>query len=208
MNDTIERAEQFARKSHKGQKEVTGKPYVDHPIKVASLLKKWGQDNGVICAGLLHDVVEDCNISLKEIKNKFGERVAYLVDAMSFILRIRNGKRKKDMDATYKKFARAIKKEHSLAYIKTADMLSNIPNIHEPSHREFIINKSYPRLKMFWLPLIKEVGFKEEAKEIEKNFNKYTKRRVKSELYNYLSKEELKNIKKKINTQKHGGKNK
>jgi GTP diphosphokinase / guanosine-3',5'-bis(diphosphate) 3'-diphosphatase len=156
----------------------------------------------VISAGLLHDVVEDCGVPLNEIKEKFGSRVASLVDAMSFVLRIKNGKKKKDMVATYKKFARYIKKEPSLAYIKTADMISNIPNIHEPSHRDFVINKSYPRLKMFWLPLIKEVGFKEEAKKIEKNFNKYTKKRVKSELYNYLSKEELKGIKKKIHTHK------
>lgn len=193
--DKIKKAEQFARKAHKGQKQVTGRPYVDHAIKVASLLKKWKQDDEVICAGLLHDVVEDCNVSLKEIKDKFGKRVAYLVDAMS-VVRIK--KRKKDMGATYKKFARSAKKEPSLAYIKTADMLSNIPNIHELSHRDFIINKSYPRLKMFWLPLISTVGFKKEAKEIEKHFNKYTKRRVKSELYNYLSKEDLKKIKKKL----------
>lgn len=162
------------------------------------------QDTLKIKGNLFIAIVEDCGVSLSKIKEKFGKRVAYLVDAMSFILRIKNGKKKKDMDTTYKKFARAIKKESSLDYIKTADMICNIPNIHEPSHRDFIVNKSYPRLKMFWLPLIREVGFKEEAKEIERHFNKYTKRRVKSELYNYLSKEELKDIKKKINTQKRG----
>ena len=144
MKDIIEKAKQFARKSHKGQKQATGKPYVDHPIKVASLLRKYGQDKEVICAGLLHDVIEDCDISLRKIKNKFGKRVAFLVDAMSFVARNKNGKLKKDIDATYKKFARGIKKEPSLAFIKMADMLSNIPNIHEPSHRDFVIKKSYP----------------------------------------------------------------
>lgn len=198
MKEIIKRAEQFARKAHKGQKQATGKPYVEHPMGVAFLLKKWGQDAEVICAGLLHDIVEDCSIPLKGIEKKFGRRIAYLVDAMSVVLKIKYGKRKKDMNATYKKFARAIKKEPSLAYIKTADMVSNIPNIHAPSHREFIINKSYPRMKMFWLPLIREVGFRKEAEEIEKHFNKYTKRKVKSLLHNYLSKEEIKEIKNKL----------
>ena len=192
------KAKQFARRSHKGQKQATGKPYVDHPIKAASLLTKWGQNETTINAGLLHDVVEDCDVSLKEVEDKFGKEVAYLVDAMSFILKTKNGKRKKDMDATYRKFAKGIKKKPALAYIKTADMLSNIPNLNEPSHRDFIINKAYPRLKMFWLPLVKEIGFKKEADEIEKHLNKYTKRKVKSVLYNYLSKEELKEIKNKI----------
>ena len=149
---------------------------------------------------MLHDTIEDCKVSLKELENKFGKRIAYLVDAMSFVLRIKNEKRKKDMDATYKKFSRAIKKEPSLAYIKTADMLSNIRNINEPSHREFVINKSYPRLKMFWLPLIKEVGFKKEAKKIEKHLHRYTKRKIKSKLHSYLSKKELKEIKNRLKT--------
>ncbi len=194
----IQKAEKFARRYHKGQRQVTGKPYINHPIKVAELLKKYNQDDEVITAGLLHDVVEDCDVSLKEIENNFGKRVAFLVDAMSFVLKIKNGKRKKDMDVTYKKYARAIKKEPSLVYVKTADMVSNIPNIHELSHRDFIINKSYVRLKMFWLPLISAVGFKKEAQRIKKHFSKYTKKRVKSVLPEYLSKEDLKKIKEKL----------
>lgn len=192
----VKKAEEFARKCHKGQKQVIGKPYVDHSIKVAQLLKKWGQDEEVICVGLLHDVIEDTKYSLKDIKVKFGKRVAYLVDAMSVVLKLKKGKLKKDMDATYKKFAKSLKKEPSLAYIKTADMVTNIPNIKEPSHRKFIVEKAYPRLKMFWLPLIKQVGFREEAERVEKTLNKYTRKRIKSVLNHYLSKEELRRIKK------------
>lgn len=191
----LNKALQFARKAHKGQKQVSGKPYVNHPIAVASLLKKWNQDKEVIAAGLLHDVVEDCDVSLKQIEREFGKRVAKLVDAMSFVVRKRKGKLKKDMDATYKKFVKFTKIEPSLALIKTADMISNIHNIHIKSHRDFAINKSYPRLKMFWLPFIKEAGLKKEAKLIEKHFNKYTKKKIKSRLHDYLSTAELKKIK-------------
>lgn len=198
MKNLIDKAKKFAKEKHKGQKQATGKSYFKHLLSVAKLLKKWGCDDEIVSAGLLHDVVEDCGVSLKEIEKNFGKRVSFLVDAMSFVLKIKNRKRKKDMDATYKKFVKWLKKEHSLAYIKVADMISNIPNIHELRHRKFVVNKSYPRLKMFWLPLIKELGFKKEAKKIENAFSKYTKKRIKSLIYDYISKKELNEIKKNI----------
>lgn len=191
----IKTAEILARKAHKGQKQANGKSYIKHPLKVAEILKKWNQDDEIIAAGLLHDVVEDSDITLRDIKKKFGKRIANLVDAMSVILVKENGKTKKDMPATYRKFIKYAKKEPSLILIKTADMISNIPNMKVTSHRDFVINKSYPRLKMFWLPLITEAGMKNEAKQIEKEFHKYTKRRIKSVLWNYVTREEIKKIK-------------
>ena len=194
----IKQAYEFAKKAHEGQKQVSGRPYFDHPKKVAELLTKWNQDPEVICAGLLHDVVEDCDIPIEEIKNKFDERVANLVDAMSFVLKNENGKSKKDMDATYKKFIKHVKNEPSLALIKSADMLSNIPNIHILSHRDFIINKSWPRLKMFWLPFIREVGLGDIASKIEKEFSDYTTEDVQSVLEDYISKKDLEKIRDKV----------
>lgn len=200
MKDTqlIKRAFLFAKKCHKGQKQATGKPYFEHPKKVAQLLKKWKLGEEVIAAGLLHDVVEDCNISLKELEKKFGKRVTMLVDGMSFEIKIIDGKPTKDMPALYRKFSKYSKKEPILILIKSADMLSNIPNIHEPSHRNFIINKSYPRLMMFWIPFIKSAGLNKTASRIKKEFNAYTNQRVKSVLYDYISKEDLLKIKNKL----------
>jgi GTP pyrophosphokinase len=200
MMNKIKEAEKFARKCHRGQKQVTNKPYINHPIDVASILKKWKQDREVIVAGLLHDTVEDCEVSLKEIEKKFGKRVAYLVDGMSWI---RNREsRKKEWDATYKKFSKYSKKEPSLVLIKTADMLSNLPNIHVRKHREWVIKKSYPRNMRFYIPLIKEVGLIDEANKIIKEFQKYTKKKIKSVLYQYLNKKELKKIKNKLKQKK------
>ncbi len=196
MKNNIKEAEKFAREVHKGQKQVTGKPYVDHPIKVASLLKKWKQDDEIIIVGLLHDVVEDCDVPLKEIRKKFGKRVAYLVDGMSWI---RNKKsRKKEWDATYKKFVKYSKKEPALVLIKTADMLSNIPNIHVKKHRDWVINKSYPRNMTFYIPFMKSVGLDNEANKITKEFHKYTKKEIESVLSQYINKKELNGIKEKL----------
>lgn len=195
MKKKITIAEEFAKKAHEGQKQATGEPYFEHPKAVAELLKKWKQNEEVISAGYLHDVVEDCNVSLEELKEKFGKKVAYLVDGMSWV---RSSDSSKDFDVTYRKFATYAKKEPALVLIKLADMTSNIPNISVPSHREFVINKSYPRNMLFYIPFLKAVGLIKEADKIIKEFHKYTQAKVKSVLYDYISKEELKTIKNKI----------
>ena len=82
-NKLIEEAYNFAKKVHKGQKSSEGYPYFIHPSNVSYLLAKWGQDYEIICAGLLHDVIEDCEISLETIRRIFGERIAFLIDGMS-----------------------------------------------------------------------------------------------------------------------------
>jgi len=189
----LKNAEQLARRAHEGQKQVSGKPYFEHPKEVVNILKQWNQDDEVIAAGYLHDVVEDCEISLKEIEKEFGRRVAHLIDGMSWIRNKESGK--KEWDSTYKNFVKWSKREPSLVLIKTADMLSNIPNLHVVSHRDWVINKSYPRDMTFYIPLIKEVGLVKEADKIIKEFHKYTKKRVKSVLYDYISKKDLNKIK-------------
>ena len=202
MGDLIKEIERFTRKAHKGQRQATGKPYIQHPLEVASLLKKWKQEDEVISAGILHDTVEDCDISLSEIKKKFGKRVAFLVDGMSWTLVKRGGKQVKDEPATKQKFVDYSKKDPSLVLIKLADMISNIPNIRAKSQRKFIIEKAYPRAKSFWLPFMKAVGFSEQAKRIEKEYNRYNRKRVNSVLYDYISKKDLKKIR---NNLKHEG---
>ena len=77
-------------------------------------------------------------------------------------------------------------------------MTTNIPNIHTKNHRKFIVEKSYPRNMRFFLPFIKKAGFKKEVKRIEKEFHRYTKRRIKSVVFEYISKEDLSNIKKSL----------
>lgn len=188
-------AEKFSKKFHEGQKQVTGKPYFEHPQEVARLLKSWGQDNEIVAAGCLHDVIEDCNVSLTEIENMFGKRVAYLVDGMS---NIRTSEGGKDFDATYRKFADHALQEPALLLIKLADMTANIPNLAEPSHREWVINKSYPRNMIFYIPFLKAVGLNKQADRIVKEFHKYTRAQIKSVLQDYISKENLDMIKNKL----------
>lgn len=80
--DLIIKAKRFAETAHQGLTRKDGiTPYITHPIRVAELLQKAGASKELICAGYLHDVVEDTPVSLKEIQAEFGERIAFLVAA-------------------------------------------------------------------------------------------------------------------------------
>ena len=76
----LHRAIQFSANSHKGQvRKGTDTPYIVHPLEVALILAQYNWNEDVICAGLLHDVVEDTSVTIDEIKEMFGEKVAAFV---------------------------------------------------------------------------------------------------------------------------------
>lgn len=81
--DLIRRAYEFAAEAHKDQKRLTGDPYITHPLAAANILADLEMDAESIAAGLLHDVIEDQGKSVDEIKSKFGEEVAMLVDGVT-----------------------------------------------------------------------------------------------------------------------------
>ncbi len=195
MKTLISQAYSFAEKAHKGQEQSSGKPYFEHPKKVAQLLKKWKQNEEVICAGLLHDVVEDCDVSLATIKKTFGERVAFLVDGMSWEINKKTGI--KDVESTYQKFANYSVKEPALILIKLADLTANIPNMkfNFKNQKEWFINKSYPRNMAFYIPFIRAGGYIKETDKIIKEFHKYVKIPINSIIFRYISKKQLNKIK-------------
>ena len=77
--DKITEAYRYAEKAHDGQMRQSGEPYITHPIAVAQILVELGMDTETICAGLLHDVVEDTSSTIEEIKKIFGADVALMV---------------------------------------------------------------------------------------------------------------------------------
>ena len=76
--ENIERAFEFAKKAHEGQKRASGDPYIVHPVEVAKTLCLYHADPTTICAALLHDVIEDTSYTYEDIKKEFGEEVANL----------------------------------------------------------------------------------------------------------------------------------
>ena len=81
--DLIMRAYKMAEEHHKGQKRNSGEDYIIHPLNVSLILADMNMDTATIVAGLLHDVVEDTDVTLEDVKNEFGEEIADLVDGVT-----------------------------------------------------------------------------------------------------------------------------
>ena len=92
----IEEAYKFAEASHKGQTRKSGEPYIHHLIEVCYILADIGCGPSTLIAGLLHDTVEDTDVTLEQIKNKFGEDVMNIVDSLTKIQRLKLSHRSED----------------------------------------------------------------------------------------------------------------
>ena len=92
----VEKAIKIATKAHEGQKRKSGDDYIVHPLAVMKILEDWKMDEDTVIAGVLHDTVEDTSLTLDEIKNEFGESVAFLVDGVTKLGKVREGM--KDID--------------------------------------------------------------------------------------------------------------
>ncbi len=126
----IQRAVELATKAHEGQLRRTGEPYIVHPLAVKKILEEWGMDEDTIVAGVLHDVVEDTNVTLEQIKQEFGEVVAQLVDGVTKLGDIRKNMNNLDtyLPETKDNFLRlmiATGDDIRVLIIKLADRLHN-----------------------------------------------------------------------------------
>ena len=84
----IDKAYKYAYEKHFGQKRLTGEAYIIHPLNVAYILTRISADYETLSAALLHDVVEDCNVSVKDIEETFSHNIAVLVDGVTKINKI------------------------------------------------------------------------------------------------------------------------
>lgn len=127
----IKHAIHVATEAHRGQLRKTGEPYIIHPLAVKKILEEWGMDEDTVIAGVLHDTVEDTDLTLNDIKREFGESVAFLVDGVSKLSTARNGMRDIDtyLPETRDNFLRlliALGDDIRVLIIKLADRLHNL----------------------------------------------------------------------------------
>ena len=79
----ILKAYKCAEENHRGQCRKSGEPYIIHPISVAYILAQIGLDDATICAALLHDVVEDTDVTYEQMKKEFGDEISAMVDGVT-----------------------------------------------------------------------------------------------------------------------------
>ncbi len=132
-NDTIKlelwKAYEFGQNKHSGQKRKSGEPYFNHCMAVAKTLAEWNMDITTIIAGLLHDTIEDTNVTIEDLKNHFGEDVSELVDGLSKIKDIEFSTRRQKQAENFMKLLLSVAKDLRVIIIKFADRLHNMQTI-------------------------------------------------------------------------------
>lgn len=121
----IEAAYQLAKRAHEGTLRRSGEPYIIHPVSAAIILVELGMDTDSIVAALLHDVVEDTDVTLDEIRKQFGKEVALLVDGVTKVGRIPFSSRERQQAENVRKMLLAMAQDVRVIIIKLADRLHN-----------------------------------------------------------------------------------
>ncbi|MGA7748765.1 MAG: bifunctional (p)ppGpp synthetase/guanosine-3',5'-bis(diphosphate) 3'-pyrophosphohydrolase [Gallionella sp.] len=122
----VREAIEFSRAAHQGQMRYSGDPYVSHPIAVARILAPLHIDAQAIVAALLHDVVEDTEVTGEQVAEKFGKPVAELVDGLSKLDRIQFETREDAQAENFRKMLLAMARDVRVILIKLADRLHNM----------------------------------------------------------------------------------
>jgi GTP diphosphokinase / guanosine-3',5'-bis(diphosphate) 3'-diphosphatase len=122
----LEEAYHFSDAAHHGQLRKSGEPYISHPVAVAEILSQWQLDAQTLVAALLHDVVEDTEVSTEDISNRFGKPVADLVDGVSKLDRIEFQSQQDAQAENFRKMLLAMARDVRVMLIKLADRLHNM----------------------------------------------------------------------------------
>src|SRR3569833_391689 len=129
----VERAYELSLQHHQGQKRASGEPYLIHPLEVAIILADMKLDTVAIAAGLLHDAVEDTNVTNEELKDKFGEQVAHIVEGVTKISKIDFASREEAQAENVRKMMLAMVDDIRVVLIKLADRLHNMRTLEHLS---------------------------------------------------------------------------
>ena len=122
----IGRAYEFSLEAHQGQKRKSGDPYFSHPVSVAGIITELRLDTASVCAGLLHDVVEDTLASVDDIEKYFGAEVAFLVDGVTKLSKINFASKEDRQAENFRKMLVAMARDIRVLLVKLCDRLDNM----------------------------------------------------------------------------------
>ena len=168
--ERIERAYNVAAAAHAGQTRASGEPYVTHPLATSKILADLYMDEDTIVAGLLHDVPEDTNVTIDDVRAQFGEDVSNLVDGVTKLSQLRYGKDQVEAESLRKMFL-AMAEDIRVVLIKLADRLHNMRTLGALK-REKQIKIARETMEIF-APLANRLGIYNMRRELEDLSLKY-----------------------------------
>ncbi len=125
----LKKAYVFAAKAHRGQTRRSGVPYLSHPLEVANMLAEMKLDRTTLVAGLLHDVLEDTDVTALELKEAFGQEVADLVEGVTKISRVQESSPEARQAESIRKIIFAMTDDLRVIFIKLADRIHNLKTL-------------------------------------------------------------------------------
>jgi GTP pyrophosphokinase len=171
--DVIRKAYVYAASAHEGQVRLSGEPYLSHLLAVADSLAETGFDEATICAGLLHDTVEDTKATLEEIEEKFGEEVADLVDGVTKLNLIPFDTKEEAQAENIRKMILAMSHDIRVLLIKLADRLHNMRTLRfQKAHKQKRISQETMDI---YVPLANRLGLYRLRQELEDLSFRYQK---------------------------------
>ncbi|HWD24181.1 MAG TPA: HD domain-containing protein, partial [Acidimicrobiales bacterium] len=161
----IARAIDVATSAHAGQSRLSGEPYVSHSIAVGTILAQLGLDATAIAAGVLHDTVEDTEITLADLERDFGAAVATIVDGVTKLDRLHFSSREAQQAGTVRKMLVAMAKDWRVLVIKLADRLHNMRTLGVMP--EWKRERTAQQTLDIYAPLAHRLGIEELKRQLE-----------------------------------------
>jgi guanosine-3',5'-bis(diphosphate) 3'-pyrophosphohydrolase len=170
--DLIRRAWDFCIQQHSGQKRASGEPYIIHPLEVCQILADLKMDSTAIAAGLLHDAVEDTDVTSPEIAKRFNEQVAHIVEGVTKLEKIKFANREDHQAENIRKMLLAMVTDVRVVIIKLADRLHNMRTLQhlKPEKQQKIARETLD----IYAPLAHRLGMGKLRGELEDLAFKYT----------------------------------
>jgi GTP diphosphokinase / guanosine-3',5'-bis(diphosphate) 3'-diphosphatase len=156
---------EFAEKMHTGVKRSSGEPYIIHPLNVAGTLVKLKMDLDSIMAGLLHDVVEDCDVSPEDISKMFGQSVAQIVVGCTKISKIKFKTKEESQAENFRKMVVAMAQDLRVIIVKLSDRMHNMRTLQYMT-KEKQMGKAQETLDIY-VPLASRLGINSVKADLE-----------------------------------------
>lgn len=184
--EVIKKAYDYAKKLHEGQYRQSGEPYINHPLNVAYILADMHADRDTICAGLLHDVLEDTEITKEDIAHDFNQNVANLVDGVTKLSKMNFSSKQDQNLANTRKIITGITEDVRIIIIKLADRLHNMRTLQFKS--EFKQKENALETMEIFVPLAYYIG----AYRIKSELEDLSLRYLKPDMYKKIEERKLK----------------